>query len=99
MTMKELQRKLARVTRDLDALAQEFFKRGLGEDWNRLELASTEVGVVCVAFLEDREFDRLPSIEDCFRPEYIMQAPVLDSAPAEGTYVLARQAPHHAGSR
>lgn len=68
MTMTEIQRKLASIVVDLDAVAQEVSARGMGEDWIRLEDAITKVGQVCGAFLDEKDLARLPAISDCARP-------------------------------
>ncbi len=68
MKMTEIQRKLAKIVTDLDAVSQELWERSMGDDWNRLEAAITNVGQVCVALLDDKDIERLPGVSECVRP-------------------------------
>ncbi len=63
MTMTEIQRKLASIVVDLDAVAQEVSARGMGEDWIRLEDAITKVGQVCGAFLDEKTWHAFPQFQ------------------------------------
>jgi hypothetical protein len=68
MTIAEIQRRLARIVRDLDEVSGAFIDRGLKEDWYRLLAAETELGKVCMGFLDDHQLDNLDSISDVMRP-------------------------------
>ena len=67
MTMTQIQRRLIRIMRDMDTLAQELCERGLDGDWQRMESARTTPGQVCAAFLDERMCHELLDSSDMKR--------------------------------
>ena len=72
MTMKELQGELTRSVQGLERIAQEMYNRGLGSEWSRMEEAITQVGQVCLVFLDETAIQNLPEISDVERPEPVL---------------------------
>lgn len=75
MTMKQLQNRLARIVRDLDTVSNELFDRGLGDDWERIESALTQTGLVCYALLDEKMIEDLPELPDVVRPDSARSRP------------------------
>jgi hypothetical protein len=59
MTMKQTQRKLARILRDLDAISTDFYWRRFPYDCEQIDNASGAVAHVCMGFLDEGELERL----------------------------------------
>ena len=70
MTMNQMNRKLARAARDLDAIAAELHDRRFSYDWAQIEHAHALVGTVCHGFLDESTLASLDGLEDVVgRPE------------------------------
>lgn len=61
MKMTEIQRKLAKIVVDLDAVAREMYARSMESDMERLEAALINVGQVCMGFLDENSLRSLPT--------------------------------------
>lgn len=70
MTMKELQKKLARAARDWDAIAADLYERRFPYDYEKAEQALAITGQLCQAFLDEAEVEKLDELMgDISRPE------------------------------
>ncbi|HEX4032525.1 MAG TPA: hypothetical protein VHX20_19330 [Terracidiphilus sp.] len=67
MTTNQLQRKMARIVRDIDAVSEELFDRCCEEELNRMTEAETKIGQVCMVFLDAKQLEPLDSISAVFR--------------------------------
>ena len=64
MTMRQLQNRLARIMRDIEAVKDTLSERGLLDDYHRMHKGETPIGLVCLGYLDEKVLEDMDEIQN-----------------------------------